>query len=180
MSLVGANVNVDLNRLLEQLVLLMQSWRNRNQGRVSNDTDTCTFWRKGMLNELDAIAGGDTSQKTLKRLQAKFYEGQGAVTRAMQRLEAVRHQLGPGEIAETIDKVLHCDEYGKRTIRDEIENLIRLTGDRPEKARDICDQIKKLNSELRSLNEMVQAEQRNRRLNNAVTNRGGAGTSIQR
>lgn len=79
----------------------------------------------------------------------------------MKELHKLRSRLAPSKVAEQIDTILHHDRFGKGSIRDSIEAILRdleRGGNRDNLAavaREVCEQIHTLNAELQKLGRMV-------------------------
>lgn len=118
------------------------------------------FWSEGMLQELQLIAKGKATAKTYKELGQKFRRSQGTVDKAMVKLKATRNSLGGGPIARQINECIHNYDFGKMTVRDEIEFLIERKGDEgtAEEAQFICRRIETLNAELDRLFRLLDAK----------------------
>ncbi len=134
---------------------------NRNAKNASRAAGHLTFWRDGMLGDLEKIAAGAQDGKTIASLKKKFADSAAGVTRAMDELRVLRGKLSPSKVAQQIDLILHNDQFGKGSIRDAIEMVLRdheLGGNRDgtvEFAADICRRIAALNGELQKLGRMV-------------------------
>jgi hypothetical protein len=116
-----------------------------------------------MLGDLEKIAAGIQDDKTVASLKKKFDDSAPGVTRAMDELHMLRGKLAPSKVALQIDLILNHDRYGKGSIRDSIQMVLRdleSGGNRDwtaEFAADICRQIAALNGELQRLGRMVNA-----------------------
>jgi hypothetical protein len=113
-----------------------------------------------MLHELGLIAKGKATAKTYEELGEKFRRSQGTVDKAMVKQKATRNSLGGGPIARQIDEYIHNYDFGKMTVRDEIEFLIRRKGDEGSaaEAQFICRRMEMLNAELDRLLRLLDAK----------------------
>ncbi len=134
---------------------------DRDAKNASRTAGGLTFWRDGMLGDLEAIAAGKFDDKTIASLKKKFKESAPRVQRAMHELHRLRGRLAPSKIADQIDVVLHHEKFGKGSIRDSIQMILR-DFDRGGKgagvayfAGEVCAQIKTLNAELQKLGRMA-------------------------
>lgn len=139
----------------------LDALKDRNAKNASRTAGHLTFWRDGMLGELEKIAAGAHDDKTIASLKKKFVDSAPGVTRAMDELRVLRGKLAPSKVAQQIDLILNHDQFGKGAIRDAIEMVLRdlePDGNRDgtaEFATDICRQIAALNGELEKLGRMV-------------------------
>lgn len=142
------------------LAPILQAWLQRDERKAATAAGRLTFWRDGMLGQLDLIANGKSNEAIFSELEDNFKRTADRVTHAIQELARVRDILSPGPIAEQIDAVLHSDQFGKTSIRREIENLLRNRAqpDAAHMASNICRAIQTLNAELRRLHRMVYSD----------------------
>lgn len=133
----------------------------RDAKNASRTAGGLTFWRDGMRGDLEVIAAGKHDDKTIAALTKKFKESAPRVKHAMDELHRLRGRLAPSTIADQIDVVLHHENFGKGSIRDSIQMILRDLerggkGDRVAYfAGEVCAQIKTLNAELQKLGRMV-------------------------
>ena len=92
----------------------LDAMTDRDAKNASRTAGGLTFWRNGMLGELQDIAAGKHDDKTIASLKKKFEESAPRVQRAMEELRRLRGRLAPSKIADQIDLVLHHDKFGKR------------------------------------------------------------------
>jgi hypothetical protein len=119
------SMNEISNESYAVLEKVLYAWLHRNEFRAARDSAALSFWRDGMLAQLEKIAAGDRTAITFEALEKKFNESQKSVERSMQDLRDVRNEIGRNRIAIQIDKILFEDEMGKSTVRREIHHLIR-------------------------------------------------------
>jgi hypothetical protein len=144
------------NALIELLRPFVEAWSNRDEKVAAREAGKLTFWRSGMLKQLEAIAAGKATTKTFEELRKNFDETQERVNATMIRLNDVRGKLAGSKVANQVDLILHDFNYGKSMIRSEIQVIIEfgMRGER-DRARRVCNAIKTLNSELERLHRMV-------------------------
>jgi hypothetical protein len=138
---------------------ILEAWSNRDEKRAAKEAGKLTFWRSGMLKQLESLAAGKATRKTFDELGQNFAEIQERVNATMIRLHELRGKLAGSKVANQVDLILNDFHYGKSMIRSEIEMIIEL-GTKGEKARAhrVCNDIKTLNSELQRLHRMVYGE----------------------
>lgn len=140
---------------------LFDALSGRDAKNASRTAGKLTFWRDGMLCDLEDIAAGNHDHKTVASLKKKLEDSAPRVRRAMNELRRLRDRLAPSKVAEQIDIVLHHDTFGKGSIRDSIEMILRgiepdgNNDDAAEFAQKLCERIRTLNAELRKLSRMV-------------------------
>jgi hypothetical protein len=144
------------NALIELLRPFVEAWSNRDEKVAAKESGKLTFWRSGMLKQLETIAAGKATKSTFADLRRNFQETQERVNKTMIKLNEVRGKLAGSKVANQVDLILHDFNYGKSMIRSEIEIIIEF-GERVERdrARRVCNTIKTLNSELERLHRMV-------------------------
>ena len=144
------------NALIELLRPFVEAWSNRDEKVAAKELGKLTFWRSGMLKQLETIAAGKATKSTFADLRRNFQETQERVNKTMIKLNEVRGKLAGSKVANQVDLILHDFNYGKSMIRSEIEIIIEF-GERVERdrARRVCNTIKTLNSELERLHRMV-------------------------
>ncbi len=103
---------------------IISAWANRNERCAAKDAGRLTFWRDGMLQQIDAIASGKQSPEVVREVRKAFDESEGRVKEALDRLREVRTTIGPNAIGKQVDLVINHAEYGKTGIRDDIELLL--------------------------------------------------------
>jgi hypothetical protein len=114
-----------------------------------------TFWRSGMLKQLEAIATGKATAKTMTELRKNFNDTQEGVNETMIQLNVLRGKLAGSKVARQIDLILNDFHYGKSMIRSEIETILEFGPTERDRARHVCNSIQTLNSELERLHRMV-------------------------
>ncbi|MDO8398826.1 MAG: hypothetical protein Q7T45_13490 [Bradyrhizobium sp.] len=148
---------------------VLDAWVNRNERKAAKGAGSLTFWRDGMLSQLDIIAKDGPSPAVVKELKQNFESSKDRVDDAIQELRQVRSKIGPTKIGEQLDAILHHHIYGKSGIRDDIERLIHRCEwtDTPdhllelhkqtvrEDAQFIGRQIESFNGEVRRLQRLV-------------------------
>jgi hypothetical protein len=139
--------------VLELLQPILDAFSKRNEVKVAKRAGALTFWRDGMLRELEIIAEGKATKQTYRKLAKQLDESEGRVQATMEKLVEARHKLAGRKIADQIDKILNDYHFGKSMIRSEIR-IVLSTKDK-NLARHICNSIHTLNSELERLNRMV-------------------------
>ncbi len=152
----------EIARVVEKYLRpLLDAFTDRDAKNASRTAGQLTFWRDGMLGDLEKIAAGKHDAKTVASLKKKFDESAPRVTEAMEELHKLRRRLAPSKIADQIDIILHHDQFGKGSIRESIQMVIwdfepggnKL--DTAEFAGKVCRQIQVLNGELQKLGRMV-------------------------
>ena len=123
--------------------------------KAAKAAGSLTFWRSGMLKQLEAIAGGKATAKTMTELRKNFKETQNSVNETMIRLNELRGKLAGSKVARQIDLILNDFHYGKSMIRSEIETILEFGPTERDRARHVCNSIQALNSELERLHRMV-------------------------
>lgn len=152
----------ELASVVEKLLNpLLDALSDRNAKNASRTAGKLTFWRDGMLGELERIAAGKYDDKTIASLKRKFEDSAPRVERAISELHKLRGRLAPSKLADQIDVVLHHDSFGKGSIREGIQMIIwDLEPDGnsdgvAEFSAKVCAQIRTLNAELQKLGRMV-------------------------
>jgi hypothetical protein len=142
--------------LIELLRPFVEAWSNRDEKVAASEAGKLTFWRSGMLSQLEAIAAGRATKETFAELRRNFEETQERVNETMVRLNKVRGKLAGSKVANQVDLILHDFNYGKSMIRSEIEVILEF-GERGgrDRALRVCNAIRTLNSELQRLHRMV-------------------------
>jgi hypothetical protein len=156
--------------ILSLLRETMSAWVNRNDRRAAKDAARLTFWRDGMLQQIEAIANGKHEPELVQKLRKAFDESESRVEEALDRLREVRSKIGPNAIGKQVDLVINHAEYGKTGIRVDIELLLdRLEAPvEPQHrqiaedviksdARNLVGNIEAFNAELSKLQRLVQA-----------------------
>lgn len=153
------------------LRVVMDTWLNRNEQKAAKGAGGLTFWRDGMLAQLQAIERDGPAPEVVKELKENFESSKARVEGAIARLKKIRSDIGPNKIGDQLDAILHHDRYGKFSIRDDIEGLIyscevtefpeehrefRLSNIKAE-AGAIRRQIEAFNGEVRKLQRLVQS-----------------------
>jgi hypothetical protein len=136
----------------------VDAWAHRDERKAAKKAGTLTFWRSGMLSQLEAIAAGTATQATLAELRKNFNETAERVNHSMIELKAVRGKLAGSKVASQVDKILFDFHFGKSMIRSRIQEVVNFgldSEDNKERARGVCNDIKTLNSELERLYKMV-------------------------
>jgi hypothetical protein len=149
---------VDLVKLATDLIgPFLEVWAHRNETKAAKEAATLMFWRDGMLESLRMIAAGQATKATFSTLKRELQETEAPVQRAMQSLRATRGKLGGSNVARQIDLVLHHNEFGKGSIRDNIWMILKHhgAGDVSYLAQDTCDSIEAFNAEIGRLRRMV-------------------------
>lgn len=151
--------------IAEVAARILRPWldalKERNAKNASRTAGQLTFWRDGMLGDLEKLASGTQDKKVAASLRKKFEFSAPGVTKAMNELRALRTKLAPGPIAHQIDLILNHDRIGKGSIRESIQMLLRNieSGGGNEQsaafAGEICNRIAALNGELQRLERMV-------------------------
>jgi hypothetical protein len=145
-----------IRELLKPLVKYVGSAQKR---KTLKHVGRLHFWSDGMLQQLTEIAEEHADAKTYRELGRKFRTSRNPVETSMDKLRAIRNDLGGGTVAIQIDQCIHNYDYGKMTIRDEIQMLLD-NAKEPDNggfARGICRQIEILNAELERLIRLVDA-----------------------
>lgn len=142
------------NVLLELLRPILDAWSHRDGRNAAAEAGKLTFWRSGMLKQLEAIADGKATDATFQELRKNFEETSEQANNSMIKLKEVRGKLAGSRVAAQIDRILHDFHYGKSMIRSEIKAILSLRGDEA-RARKVCNDIRTLNSELERLHRMV-------------------------
>ena len=142
--------------MLALLRPILEAWANRDERTAAKEAGKLTFWRSGMLKQLEAIAAGKATKKTFEELRQNFEETQERVNATMIKLNEMPGRLAGSKVANQVDKILHDFNYGKSMIRSEIQVIIEfgMRGEK-ERARRVCNDIKTLNGELERLHRMV-------------------------
>jgi hypothetical protein len=141
--------------LLQQV---LDAWVNRNERNAARKAGELTFWRDGMLEQLEAIANGKANDKTFSELKKNFKKSAEHVDRAIEKLKELRNEIGPNAIGKQIDEILNSNNFGKTWIRDEISMLLeahKYGQANVEDAKLICQRIHRLNAELARLKRLV-------------------------
>lgn len=134
---------------------ILEAWVHRDEMKAAKAAGGLTFWRSGMLKQLEAIADGTATAKTMAELRKNFKETQNSVNETMIQLSKLRGKLAGSKAARQIDLILNDFHYGKSMIRSEIELILEFGPKEHEWARHVCNNIKTLNSELERLHRMV-------------------------
>jgi hypothetical protein len=134
---------------------ILEAWVHRDEMKAAKAAGGLTFWRSGMLKQLEAIADGTATAKTMAELRKSFKETQNSVNETMIQLSKLRGKLAGSKVARQIDLILNDFHYGKSMIRSEIEMILEFGSKEHERARNVCNNIKTLNSELERLHRMV-------------------------
>jgi hypothetical protein len=134
---------------------ILDAWVHRDEAKAAKAAGSLTFWRSGMLKQLEAIANGMATAKTMTELRKNFKETQNSVNETMIRLNELRGKLAGSKVARQIDLILNDFHYGKSMIRSEIEMILEFGAKERDRARHVCNNIKTLNSELERLHRMV-------------------------
>jgi hypothetical protein len=149
----------------------VDAWVNRNRRKAGEDAGVLTFYRDGMLENLQVIAEKKATARTFGALKRQYEKSALGVDKTRTRLIRARDKLAGTAVAEQIDGILHSDS-GKMTIREEIEQLLRawdlaksLPPDHPhlemtwrnmaDDADHICKSIELFNANVRRLHRMV-------------------------
>jgi hypothetical protein len=142
--------------IVDLLRPFVEAWSNRDEKVAAKEAGKLTFWRSGMLKQLEAIAAGKATTKTFGELRRNFDETQGRVNATMIKLNEVRGKLAGSKVANQVDLILHDFNYGKSMIRSEIQVIIEfgMPGEK-DRALRACNAIKTLNGELERLHRMV-------------------------
>lgn len=134
---------------------ILDAWLHRDEMKAAKVAGSLTFWRSGMLKQLQAIATGNATARTMIELRENFEETQESVNETMIRLNALRGKLAGSTVARQIDLILNDFHYGKSMIRSEIEVILEFGPTEHDRARHVCNNIQTLNSELERLHRMV-------------------------
>jgi hypothetical protein len=134
---------------------ILDAWLHRDEMKAAKAAGSLTFWRSGMLKQLEAIANGTATAKTMIELRKNFKETQNSVNETMIRLNELRGKLAGSKVARQIDLILNDFHYGKSMIRSEIETILEFGLAERDRARHVCNSIQTLNSELERLHRMV-------------------------
>lgn len=158
--------------ILALLLPILDAMVNKEPRDAARYAGKLTFFRDGMLEQLEVIAKGKADARTFGALKRGYEKTAPDVERLIERLTAARDKLAGDPMARQIDAILHSESTGKATLRWEIEQLIHSwecavelpTGDPlkelslknlADDARFICQGIGQLNSEIERLNRMV-------------------------
>ena len=135
---------------------ILDAWLNRDKRSAAKEAGKLTFWRSGMLKQIETIASGKSTKATFKELKTNFAETEGRVNETMIKLNDLRGKLAGSKVANQVDKILNDFHYGKSMIRSEIQVILSL-GAKGEKdrAQKVSNDIRTLNSELERLYRMV-------------------------
>lgn len=151
---------------------ILDAWANRNRRKAAQDAGALTFWRDGMLEHLQTIADKKATPRTFGSLRRQYDKTARGVDKASTKLRRARQKLAGTALAEQIDMILHHDDVGKMTIREEIGQLLRtwdyaktlppghedakmMERNIAEEAEYLCRVIKHFNSEVQRLRRMV-------------------------
>jgi hypothetical protein len=81
----------EIASLVERLLNpLFDALSDRNAKNASRTAGKLTFWRDGMLSDLEDIAAGEHDDKTIASLKRKFEESAPRVQRAIDELHELR------------------------------------------------------------------------------------------
>jgi hypothetical protein len=136
---------------------ILYAWRDRNERNAVKEASSLTFWRDGMLEQLNQIADGKATRRTFDELKKAFGESADPVAEALARLVELRAKIINPQIAHQIDKIVNDSRYGKNSIRENIEWIINhhAETDVQVTAIEICKGIEILNAELKALFRIV-------------------------
>jgi hypothetical protein len=136
---------------------ILDTWFERNERKAVKQAGGLTFWRDGMMAQIQRIMRGDRSKETFDELRRNLDGSKEEVTRTVQSLRDIRGKLGASKIAEQVDRILYAEGWGKGEIRVEIAELLRRSeeGDVTDQAFQIYGLIQTLNGEIQRLYRMV-------------------------
>lgn len=150
-------MNEGANTWIPMLREVMVMWRRYDEVRPIRSANALMFWRDGMLSPLQTIADGRGSPEVYSALKKEFESSREGVSVAMKSLRAARSQVLNTSIAHQIDRIMSAAEYGKRSIRSDIESIVYQPDgqDNVKVAQRICSSIEILNNEIGKLQRMI-------------------------
>lgn len=133
-------------------------WVNRHEARAVHHAGSLTFWRDGMLKNLELIANGKATDGTYAALAKEFKETAEPVALSLRKLSELRSRVS-GNIANQIDVILNDPRFGKNTVRDNIEYLLHhhKHQDSAATAKWLCSAIETLNAQILRLERLVRS-----------------------
>ncbi len=156
MSEAAGQVPQTVYPLLKEIV---DAWFRRDEFLAAKESATLTFWRDGMVKQLQQIANGQATEATFKVLEKEFYATEKPVKRSIEKLIVVRNKLGASQLSNKIDFILHDYQFGKGTMRECIELIISNPEMDERTMKDLakvaCAGIATLNAEISKLHRMV-------------------------
>jgi hypothetical protein len=149
-------MGIPQSAVAEILRQVLDAWVHRDERNAASEAGKLTFWRDGMLAQLEEIAAGRATKATFAQLRKNFDQTSDRVNHSMEKLKEARSKLAGDKIASQIDKILFDFHYGKSQIRSDIQVILEF-GERGERdrAQQVCNNIRTLNAELERLNRMV-------------------------
>jgi hypothetical protein len=140
------------------------AWRDRNERNAVEQANRLTFWRDGMLEQIEKIADGKATKKTFNDLKKNLEQSEEAVDNAVNQLRRLRGRITDPQIKRQVDEILHNPHFGKNMIRVRIGHILtqherhqgRNGGEEVRiEAVEVARAIEILNAELKSLYRMV-------------------------
>src|SRR5947209_1548341 len=107
--------------LIELLRPFVDAWSQRDERNAAKEAGALTFWRSGMLMQIEAIAEGTATPETFVQLRRNFNETAAEVNESMIKLKELRSKLAGSKVASQVDKVLFDVNFGKSMIRSRIQ-----------------------------------------------------------
>src|SRR5438128_498645 len=78
---------------LELIRPIIDAWAQRDERSAAKEAGKLTFWRDGMLRQLETIADGRATKRTFEDLRKNFDETADRVNKTMEKLAEVRGKL---------------------------------------------------------------------------------------
>jgi hypothetical protein len=149
-------MDIPQSAVTEIIRQVLDAWVHRDERNAASEAGKLTFWRDGMLAQLEEISAGKATKATFDQLRKNFEQTGDRVNHSMEKLKEARSKLAGGRIASQIDRILFDFDFGKSQIRSDIQIILEL-GEQGERARaqHVCNNIRTLNAELERLNRMV-------------------------
>lgn len=141
----------------ELLKEVLYAWRDRNQRIAVKEANSLTFWRDGMLEQINEIAHGKATKKTFDELKRNFELTEEPVAKSLAKLRELRERIVDGRIGDKLDGIINNPHYGKNTVRQNIQYILdhHRKSDVRNAAAEASKAIEILNAELRALFRMV-------------------------
>ena len=133
-------------------------WVHRHEASAVRNAKSLTFWRDGMVKNLQLIARGQAEPATYTALAKEFEETKEPVAESLEKLKELRAKV-PGKLGAQIDAILNDDRFGKNTVRANIEYILHhhKHQDVSSTAEWACSAIATLNAEILRLERQAQS-----------------------